>query len=242
MKRIVIITGASRGIGRACALYFGRRKDCVAAVGFRHPEALSEVCEAVREAGGEACAILEDLAQPGAAERVLRACEERFGAPDILVSNAGVSAVRLFQDGTDEATGALLETNLTSAIRMARAAVKRMLPRHEGRILFVSSVFGITGASMEAEYAASKGALNALAKSLAKELAPSGIAVNALAPGAIDTDMNACLSEEDRALLEEEIPFGRMGTPEEAAEMAGLILDAPLYLTGAVIPFDGAWT
>lgn len=241
MDRIVIITGASSGIGRACAAYFGGLRDRVVLSGFRRVDALYSAAKEIRRNGGASCVHIGDLSDPDEAEQLLDTCEEAFGTPDILVNCAGISDVRLFQDGTAGSSERLFRTNLLSVISVTRAAVKRMLPRHSGRIISISSVYGASGASMEAEYAATKGGIDALTRSLAKELAPSGIAVNAVSPGAIDTPMNGWLTQEERAALEDEIPAGRMGTPEEVAEMVGLIASAPLYLTGAVIPFNGGW-
>ncbi len=143
---------------------------------------------------------------------------------DVLVNNAGISYIGLLQDMTPEEWDRVLSTNLTSCFLTCRLAVPLMVHAKKGRILNISSVWGAAGASTEAAYSASKGAVNSLTKALAKELAPSNIQVNALACGVIDTDMNRCFSEEERQALMEEIPAGRFGTPEEAAVLACQIL------------------
>ena len=134
-----------------------------------------------------------------------------------------------------------MDTNLSSAFYCCREAVPYMVSRKQGRIINISSMWGVAGASCEAAYSASKAGLNGLTQALAKELAPSNIQVNALACGVIDTDMNRCFSEEERRALMEEIPAGRFGTPEEAAVLACQILEAPEYMTGQIITMDGGW-
>ncbi len=148
----------------------------------------------------------------------------------------------LLTDMKDEDWRRVLGTNLDSLFYTCRAAVPGMVKRHEGRIINISSVWGNVGASCEVAYSASKGGVNSFTKALAKELAPSGISVNAIACGVIDTDMNRNeLSEQELSELEEEIPVGRMGSPEEVAELVLHICDAPLYFTGQVITMDGGW-
>lgn len=134
-----------------------------------------------------------------------------------------------------------MRTNVTSAFLCARAAIPYMLRRKSGSIINVSSVWGCVGASCEAAYSASKGAVNALTRALAKELAPSGIAVNAVACGAVDTDMNACFSPEERQEIAEEIPAGRFALPSEAADLIYTLAERPSYLTGQIIRLDGGW-
>jgi len=243
MNRKIVITGASRGIGRAAALRFAEAGDQLILTGFSHPEKLREVREMALKAGAPLILpFVGDLSRPEEIKRLFEDVKNTFGAPDLLINNAGISLVGLVQDLSDEESLRLFSTNLLSVIRASKEAVRLMLPKHSGRILNISSVFGTVGASCEAEYSAAKGGIDSFTKALAKELAPSGIAVNALSLGAISTEMNSRLSPDEVAALEEEIPFGRMGTPEEVAEMLFLLAEAPLYLTGSVIRFDGAWT
>jgi len=242
MNRKIVITGASGGIGAAIACKFAGLGDRLILTGFSHPDRLDSVAEKARALGSPfAGAFVGDLSEPGTAEELFRLVREAFGVPDILINCAGISKIALLQDLSDEESLRILHSNLLSVIRCSKEAVKLMLPVHAGRILNISSVWGSSGASCEADYSASKGGIDAFTKALAKELAPSGISVNALSPGAIDTEMNGHLSEDEKAALAAEIPFGRMGTAEEVAEMAALLAGAPLYLTGSVIKFDGAW-
>ena len=161
---------------------------------------------------------------------------------DLLINNAGISHIGLLQDMTDEEWHRVIDTNLTAVFHTCRLAIPLMLRSGTGRILNISSVWGNTGASTEVAYSASKGGLNAFTKALAKELAPSNISVNAIACGYINTAMNAHLTEEEKKDLFSEIPSGRPGTPPEVADLAALIAQAPLYMTGQIITMDGAWT
>ena len=241
MDRTIVITGASRGIGRAAALRFSKEQDKLFLVCKKNTDLLKETAALCEKNGAEACVFTGDLADPFVCARLMQECMERFGIPDVLVNNAGISHVSLFQDTSPETLGEIINANLCSMVNLSREAVKGMLQNHSGRIINVSSVFGLAGGSMEVEYSLTKGAANAFTKALAKELAPSSIAVNAIAPGAIDTEMNQNLSPEERAALEEEIPMGRFGTPEECAELIAFLADAPLYLTGEVIGINGGW-
>ena len=159
----------------------------------------------------------------------------------VLVINQGKSILRLTQEYSADETDSLLQANLLEPFQLVQRMIPYLLRVKEGRILFSSSVWGNVGASMESLYSLTKGGINSFVKALGKELAPSHIAVNAVAFGAIDTDMNAWLSKEEKAELEESIPYGRMATVEEAADFLLLLSKAPLYLTAQVIPFDGGW-
>ena len=159
----------------------------------------------------------------------------------VLVINQGKSILRLTQEYSADETDSLLQANLLEPFQLVQRMIPYLLRAKEGRILFSSSVWGNVGASMESLYSLTKGGINSFVKALGKELAPSHIAVNAVAFGAVDTDMNAWLTEEERSSLEDEIPYGRMATVEEAADFLLLLSKAPLYLTAQVIPFDGGW-
>ena len=159
----------------------------------------------------------------------------------VLVINQGKSVLRLTQEYSADETESLLQANLLEPFQLVQRMIPYLLRVKEGRILFSSSVWGNVGSSMESLYSLTKGGINSFVKALGKELAPSHIAVNAVAFGAVDTDMNAWLTEEERSSLEEEIPYGRMATAEEAADFLLLLSKAPLYLTAQVIPFDGGW-
>lgn len=238
--KTVLITGASRGIGKAITLKFAK-EGFRTAICARNEKALQEVKNEIEAAGGSCTFIPADVGKPADCRRLFESLKKTIGSPDILINNAGISHIGLLQDMTEEEWDNIINVNLSSVFRCCRLAIPAMVAKQSGRILNISSVWGNVGASCEAAYSASKGGVNALTKALAKELAPSGIQVNALACGAIDTSMNSFLSPEDRASLIEEIPADRLGTPEEAADAAFHILSSPAYLTGQIITLDGGW-
>ena len=158
-----------------------------------------------------------------------------------MVNNAGVSHIGLLSDLSLDEWNLLIQTNLTSVFCCCKHAVPNMVRNQYGRIINISSVWGIAGASCEVAYSASKGGVNAFTKALAKELAPSNISVNAIACGVVDTRMNQHFSTEEQQKLAEEIPAGRFGTPKETAQLAAFLASAPAYLTGQIISLDGGW-
>ena len=236
MHRRVIVTGASRGIGKAVALAFAAAGDAVTVCSHASEEDLRAAAEEMRAAGAASVtALTGDVADPAF-------CRRLAAAPaDILVHCAGIAYYGLLQDMTDEAWDRLIAVNLSSAFYLSRAVIPGMVSAGHGKILFISSVWGIAGASCEAAYSATKGGLNALARALGKELAPANIQVNALACGVIDTAMNAHLTEEERAALAEQIPAGRFGRPEEAAALALQLCTGNDYLTAQVVTLDGGF-
>lgn len=161
---------------------------------------------------------------------------------DVIVNNAGISYVGLLTDMSQEEWRSVMSVNLDSLFYTSKFGVPKMLAGHSGKIINISSIWGNVGASMEVAYSASKGAVNSFTKALAKELAPSNIQVNAIACGMINTDMNACFSEEDLHYIIEEIPADRIGQPEEVAKLCYMLAEAPEYLTGQIITMDGGWT
>lgn len=241
MNRKVVITGASGGIGLETAKRFLSSGDRVFLLAFRHPEPLLALQKEAESKGrGASVGVgVHDLSSLEGVSSAAAEIEAFFGTPDVLVNNAGQAREMLFQESTDEAYRKLLDTNLSSYVRLTRALLPGMIARKSGRILNVSSVWGQIGSSMEVEYSLTKGAVDAFTKALAKETALSGIAVNAVAPGLIDTKMNACYLAEELEEVIEGIPAGRAGRPEEVAELLYLLSEAPLYLTGQVIAIDG---
>lgn len=238
-KKTALITGASRGIGRAiAAAYAGAGYDLILTCR-RSGEALGAFCRELSDAFSvNAAPFVGDM---GDWETMLRLFAP-ISSLDVLVNNAGVSHIGLLQDMTPDQWRALMSTNLDACFYACRLAVPLMVRQQSGRIINISSIWGSTGASMEAAYSASKGALNSLTRALAKELAPSGIAVNAIACGVIDTDMNRCFSEEEMRALIGEIPADRLGTPEEVAALALQLAQAPVYMTGQILTIDGGLT
>ena len=240
--KTVIITGASRGIGRATAIRFAKEGYNLVINSINGGDPLYDTNNLCLDAGAAGVLpVTGDVSDPSFADSLIKLAIKHFGKIDILVNNAGISFVGLIQDTDNDIWQKVINTNLSSVHYCTRAVIPHMLNNKEGRIINVSSVWGNVGASCEVAYSASKGGINAYTKAAAKELAPSGISVNAIACGCIDTDMNKCFSKDDLEALEEEIPYGRMGTPEEVAEMIFKIAESPAYLTGQVISFDGGW-
>lgn len=240
MTKKALITGASRGIGRAIAGRLASQGFDLYLTCLHSIDALTEYARELTEAYGVNCLPFQgDMGCAEDVERLFSSMPVR--SLDVLVNNAGISYIGLLQDMTPEEWDRVMSTNLKSCFLTCRQAIPLMVHAKRGRILNISSVWGAAGASTEAAYSASKGAVNSLTKALAKELAPSNIQVNALACGVIDTDMNRCFSEEERQALVDEIPAGRFGTPQEAALLACQILEAPEYMTGQIITMDGGW-
>lgn len=242
-----IITGASGGIGGAIAKQLAAEGYGLALLGNRSSDQLAAVekeCKIRLQEAGSCAPVLSqtgDLGNSSTVSELMNEILTVFPHIDLLVNCAGISYVGLLTDMTDDDWDNIMQTNLSSAFYCCRSLLPHFIHEKKGRILNISSVWGNSGASCEVAYSASKGGLNSFTKALAKELAPSGITVNALACGMIDTPMNQGFSEEEIQDICEEIPAGRMGTPEEVAEMAALLAKAPAYLTGQVITIDGGW-
>lgn len=243
MKNTVIITGASRGIGRACAIEFARKGYSLFLTSYKNPSLLEETAAMARSLGASV------ITSPNVDIGNYRECKELIWDRiyeqnlkiDVLINNAGISHIGLLQDMSYEEWRAVIDVNLGSVFTMCKHVIPLMLTAGHGKILNVSSVWGNIGASCETAYSASKGGINSFTKALAKELAPSNIQVNAIAFGAIDTDMNKFLSEEERAMLVDEIPAGRLASPEEAAQFISALTDCGTYLTGQIVSMDGGW-
>ncbi len=238
-QKTVLITGASRGIGKAAALAFAKSGYQLIITCLKEEEKLLQVKAIVEDHGCRCLTFVGDMGDYEVVSRLFTMIKNEFGGIDILVCNAGIANTNLLTDLTIEEWNHILSTNLSSAFYLSKHAIPYMLQKQAGKIINISSVWGVVGASMEVAYSASKGGLNAMTKALAKELAPSNIQVNAIACGAIDTDMNACYTEEDLEQLISEIPADRMGRPEEVADFIVQLSNSNSYLTGQVINLDG---
>lgn len=240
MSKVAVITGASGGIGAAVARRLAAQ-GCHVVLGYRSGREKAEtLSRELREEGAEACVFGADLTKPEEAEALINFALREYGHIDILVNNAGIAQIKLFTDITPEDWRKMFAANVDGIYHCCRAAVPHLVRQHSGTIINVSSIWGLCGASCEVHYSASKAAVIGFTQALAKELAPSGITVNCVAPGAIDTEMNAHLTAEERRMLEEEIPLGRMGTPEEAAAaIAFLAGEDARYFTGQVLSPNG---
>lgn len=244
-KPCVLITGASRGIGRSCALNLARHGFYIFLNSAHHLDELKKVQQEILQFYDESCELCPgDVGDPEQVRKIFSQISHSpkgKGGLDVLINNAGIAHIGLLSDMTDQEWNHLIATNLSSAFYCCREAIPFMVSKKSGKILNISSMWGRSGASCEAAYSASKAGIQGLTQALAKELAPSNIQVNAIAFGVIDTTMNQMLNETERRALEEEIPAGRFASPDEAAEMIYHTLNAPSYMTGQIIGFDGGF-
>lgn len=238
MRKTALITGASRGIGRACAIAFASAGYDLHLNCMHSEESLTALAGELETTCHISCRThIGDIGDFAFVEKMFK----EITRLDVLINNAGISHIGLLQEMTPEEWGKVMSTNLNSCFYTCKCAIPMLLAQGHGRILNVSSIWGNAGSSTEVAYSAAKGGLNAFTKALAKELAPSNIQVNAAAFGVIDTDMNSCFSPEEKKALQEEIPAGRMGTPEEAAALLLQLAQSPDYLTGQIITMDGGF-
>lgn len=234
-----LVTGASRGIGCAIAESLAKEGYHLYLTCRHSADRLSELASQLSAQYGVLCTpVTADMGNPDDVDELFTHIDRL----DVLVNNAGISYVGLLHEMSVADWRDVMGTNLDALFYTSRHAIPLMLQKHSGKIINISSVWGNVGASMEAAYSASKGGVNSFTKALAKELAPSGIQVNAIACGVIDTDMNKCFSAEELESLRNEIPADRIGRPSEVAQMVLSLLRAPDYLTGQVITLDGGWT
>ncbi len=234
--RTVLISGGDRGIGAAAARAFYTAGYRVAVLYHTHAEAAAAL---EKELPG--CTVVQcDVASRASCELAFHAVEQAMGRVDVLVSNAGIAQQKLFTDITPDEWQHMLDVNLTGAFNLCQLALPGMIRRKNGRILTVSSMWGQTGGSCEVHYSAAKAGLIGLTKALAKEEGPSGITVNCVAPGVIDTDMMASFTAEDKAALAEETPVGRLGTADEVAKLLVFLAGEDAgYITGQVFGVNG---
>ena len=228
----VLISGGSRGIGRSAALLFAKEGWSVTCLYHSNKP----------EEKGNICAIICDVSDPVQVSDSVREAEKNSGPVDCLISNAGISVKELAQDFDQNDYRHIMDTNFGGLFNLSNALIPGMVSRKKGVIIAVSSMWGQTGASCEALYSASKGAVDAYVRSLAKELGPSGIRVNAVSPGVIDTDMLKDYSNEDLKDLADTTPLGRLGSPEDIAKaMLFLASDDASFITGQIIGVNGGF-
>ena len=241
MSKVAVVTGASRGIGREIAIAFAKEGAGIAIVYSKDDSGAEETLEYLKEIGASAIKIKRDISIFENTAQIVEEVLSHYGKIDILVNNAAQSVIGLFSDSDKEGINKIMNINLLGPMYLTNNVLPHLYG-NEGVILNISSMWGEVGASCEVLYSASKGGINSFTKALAKELAPSNIRVNAIAPGVIDTKMNEFLSEEDRNNIEEEIPIGRFGAPEEIASTAVFLCSKDAsYITGQIIRVDGGF-
>lgn len=239
--RTVLITGASRGIGNATARLFARKGWNVAIHYHQSEKAALSLADELSVSADAAC-FRADIAAPAEVMEMIAHVTARFGRIDALVNNAGIAQQKLFTALTDEDWHTMFSVNTDGVFYACRAVLPGMIARHSGVIVNISSIWGQTGASCEVHYSASKAAVIGLTKALAKEVGPSGVRVNCVAPGVIDTDMNASFDADTMTALREETPLGRIGAADEVASLIHfLCTDEASFLTGQVIGADGGF-
>ena len=240
-RKTVLVTGASRGIGKAVAVKFAKKNYNVVINCIHSEDRLLQAKKEIESYQVSCLALMGDMGDMSQCEKLFKQIKKQFGTLDVLVNNAGISYIGLLQDMKSEDWERIIRTNLTSVFNLSRLAIPCMVSQKYGKIINISSVWGNVGAACEVAYSATKGGINAFTKALAKELAPSNIQVNAVACGAIDTEMNQFLEEDELIGLVEEIPAGRLGRAEEVADLVYHLGYKNSYLTGQVIGLDGGW-
>ena len=242
MANTVLITGASRGIGRASAIAFAHAGYHVAANYFHSKEAAQTLMDRLFSLGCDAEIFQADVSDRSQAFALVENVSRRFGHIDVLINNAGIAQQKLFSDITQDDWRRMFAVNLDAIFYTCQAVLPQMIRRQSGRILNLSSIWGISGGSCEVHYSASKAAVIGLTKALAKEVGPSHITVNCVAPGVIDTEMNAALSPDALEALREETPLEVLGSPDDvAALLVFLASPAASFITGQVISPNGGY-
>lgn len=240
MNKIAIITGASRGIGREITKQLAKTGiQIIANYNHSEKEAIA-LKEELQKDNLFIDIIKADVSKRKEAKQLVQFTLEKYKKIDILINNAGISEYKIFTDETDEDWNRIIHTNLYSAFAMSQEVLPSMIHHKNGCIINISSIWGMVGASLEVLYSISKAGMNGMTKALAKELGPSNIRVNAIAPGIIHTDMNADLTLEDLKQLENDIPLGRIGLPKDIAKCVKWLVE-DTYTTGQIISVNGGW-
>lgn len=240
MKKTAVITGGSRGIGRSMVLSFAQKGYNVIFCYEKNENAAFETEKEARKLGAEVYAFKTDVSKSEEVEKLFAFAEEKFSGADVLICNAGIGRQRLFTDITDEDFERMIGVNLKGVFYCCRRALPYMIRNKWGRIINITSMWGETGGSCEVDYSAAKAGVTGLTKALAKEVGPSGITVNAVSPGVIETDMNRALTTEDMAALADETPLCRIGRPEEVAAAAVFLAGEEAgFVTGQVLGVNG---
>ena len=241
-SKTVIVTGASGGTGRAIASLFAEKGYGVVINYNKNESSALSLCAQLREKGADVRTFRADVSDFNQAQALANFAKSEFGSADILVNNAGIAQQKLFTDITDEDFDRMFNVNVKGVFNCCKAVLPFMIHEKYGRIINISSMWGVCGASCEVHYSASKAAVIGLTKALAKEVGPSGITVNCIAPGLIDTPMNGNLSPETIAELCDETPVSRIGTPQDVAQAVFFLAqDGASFITGQVLGVDGGF-
>ncbi len=239
MNKTVLVTGSARGIGKAIALAFAKKGYTVVLNTKKSDDELNKTLAEIKEYSPSSLAFKADISIYENARKMTEQIKSAVGSIDVLVNNAGISYIGLFNEMQPQQWQNIMQNNVDSMFNCTHLVLPDMIKGHSGKIINISSMWGISGASCEVVYSASKGAVNSFTKALARELGPTGIYVNAIACGAIDTKMNSFLSEAEYAAFAEEIPLCRFGKPEEVASLALYLAEENTYITGQIISLDG---
>ena len=240
MEQVAIITGASRGIGREIAKSLAKQNIKVIANYNNSEEKANELKKELEEEGIVVDIVKADVSKREEIKKLVNYAIENYGKIDILINNAGISEYKLFTDETDEDWNKVINTNLYSAFATSQEVIPNMIKNKNGCIINISSVWGMVGASMEVLYSVSKAGIDGLTKALAKELGPSNIRVNAIAPGIVDTDMCKNFTKEELKSITEEIPLERIGKVEDISKCINWLINDN-YTTGQIISINGGW-
>ena len=240
--RTAFVTGASRGIGKSIALDLGKNFKVI--VGFSNSQdKANKVVDEINKSGGESLAVQLNIGDRASVDNAFLEIEEKYDHVDILVNNAGITKDNILPRMKDEEWNDVIQTNLTGNFYTSQRAIKKMIKNKWGRIIFISSVVGISGNQGQANYAASKAGLIGLSKSISREVGSRNITSNVIAPGYIETDMTSFIDSENRENIIEQLSIKRMGKPEDIANMVSFLSkDESEYITGQVIPIDGGLT
>lgn len=242
MAKTVLITGASRGIGRATAILFAKEGYNVVINYNNSAKKAIELAENLKQDGAQAIAIKADVSDMKQVKNMVSEVEANFGEIGVLVNNAGIAQQKLFTDLTADDWNRMFGVDVTGVFNCCRCVLPSMIRRHSGKIVNISSMWGVCGASCEVSYSAAKAAVIGLTKALAKEVGPSNIQVNCIAPGVIDTEMNSAFNEDDRKTLCEETPLGRFGKPHEIAQsVLFLASEKANFITGQILGVNGGF-
>ena len=240
MKKTAVVTGASRGIGKAAAIALAKDFNVVVNC-VKNVDLAQKTAEEIIKNGGNALVFKADVSNFNEAGALCEFAVKNFGGIDVLVNNAGIAQQKVFCDITEDEFKNMMQTNVCSVFNMCKSVMSEMIGKKSGKIINISSVWGICGASCEVHYSASKAAVIGFTKALARELAPSGITVNCVAPGVVDTDM-CSFDDETKKLVTEDIPLGKIAQPERIADTIAFLASSKAdYITGEVINVSGGF-